>query len=90
MIARFMSFYKPGVTLEDAVQVLDACRTRLQRARGLVRPGAVGLLKGVEHSRITDSAWHVPYLVTTTKLGGSYTCIVMLLKACQHFVLFHF
>ena len=29
-------------------QVLDACRTRLRRARGLVRPGAAGLLTGVE------------------------------------------
>ena len=29
-------------------QVLDACRTRLRRARGLVRPGAAGLLIGIE------------------------------------------
>ena len=34
-------------------QVLDACRTRLRRARGLVRPGAAGLLTGVECSRTT-------------------------------------
>ena len=29
-------------------QVLDACRTQLRRAQGLVRPGAAGLLIGVE------------------------------------------
>ena len=43
--------------LEDAVQVLDACRTRLRRARGLVRPGATGLLIGIECSRVRDSSW---------------------------------
>ena len=43
--------------LEDAVQVLDACRTRLRRARGLVRPKAAGLLIGIECSRVRDSTW---------------------------------
>ena len=38
-------------------QVLDACRTRVQRARGLVRPGAAGLLIGIECSRVKDSTW---------------------------------
>ena len=38
-------------------QVLDACRTRLRRARGLVRPGAAGLLIGIEYSRVRDSLW---------------------------------
>ena len=38
-------------------QVLDACRTRLRRARGLVRPGAAGLLIGIECSRVRDSSW---------------------------------
>ena len=27
-----------------------------------VRPGAAELLTGVEHSRVSDSAWNVPYL----------------------------
>ena len=38
-------------------EVLDACRTRLRRARGLVRPGAAGLLIGMECSRVRDSSW---------------------------------
>ena len=38
--------------LEDAVQVLDTCRTQLRRARGLVRPGTAGLLTGIECSRV--------------------------------------
>ena len=37
-------------------QVLDACRTRLRKARGLVRPGAAGLLIGIECSRVRDSS----------------------------------
>ena len=37
-------------------EVLNACRIRLRRARGLVRPGAAGLLTGVGSSRIRDSA----------------------------------
>ena len=39
--------------LKTPRQVLDACRTWLRRARGLVRPGAAGLLTGVECSRTT-------------------------------------
>src|SRR6185503_2385142 len=38
-------------------QVLDACRTRLRRARGLVRPGTTGLLIDIECSRLRDSSW---------------------------------
>ena len=38
-------------------QVLDACRTRLRRARGLVKPGAAGLLIRIECSRLRDSSW---------------------------------
>ena len=38
-------------------QVLDACRTRLWRARGLVRPGTAGLLIDIECSRVRDSSW---------------------------------
>ena len=37
-------------------QVLDACRTRLRRARGLVRPGAARLLIGIECSKVRDSS----------------------------------
>ena len=38
-------------------EVLDVCRTRLRRARGLVRPGATGLLTGIECSRVRDNSW---------------------------------
>ena len=52
-------------------QVLDACKTRLRRARGLVRPGAAGLLTGVKYSRVGSSTWiRLTSIVTTrTTLG---------------------
>ena len=34
-----------------------------------VRPGAAGLLTGVEYSRVKDSTWHVPYPLVITRLG---------------------
>ena len=37
-------------------QILDACRTSLRRARGLVRPGVAGLLIGIEYFRVRDSS----------------------------------
>ena len=47
-------------------QVLDACRTRLRRARGLVRPGATRLLIGIECSWVRDSSWmYLTHLVIT-------------------------
>ena len=47
-------------------QVLDACRIRLQSARGLVRPGATGLLIGIKCSRVRDSSWiYLTSFVTT-------------------------
>ena len=58
-----MAVNKQSKTLS---QVLDACRTRLGRARGLVRPGAAGLLIGIESYRIWDSIWmYLTSLVTT-------------------------
>jgi len=50
-------------------EVLDTCRTWLQRARGLIRPEAAGLLTGVEYSGIRDSTWHIPYPIVTTQPG---------------------
>ena len=41
-------------------QVLDAYRIRLRRARGLVRPGTVGLPTGTEYSRVESSTWLCP------------------------------
>jgi hypothetical protein len=44
-------------------EVLDACRTRLRRAQGFVRPGAVRLLIGVEYSRVRIAhGCTLPYL----------------------------
>ena len=53
--------------LKTSSEVLDACRTRLRRARGLVRLGAVGLLMGIECSRVRDSVWDIPYHIVTTR-----------------------
>jgi hypothetical protein len=50
-------------------QVLDICRTRLRRARGLVRPGAAGLLIGIECSRVRDSSWMYLTFLVTTRIG---------------------
>jgi hypothetical protein len=50
-------------------QVLDACRTQLRRARGLVRPEAAGLLIGIECSRVRDSAWLYLTSFVTTRIG---------------------
>ena len=50
-------------------QVLDACRTRLRRARGLVRPGAAELLIGIECSRVRDSSWMYLTSLVTTQIG---------------------
>ena len=50
-------------------QVLDACRIRLQRDRGLVRPGAVGLLIGLECSRVRDISWMYFNSLVTIRIG---------------------
>ena len=55
--------------LKTPGQVLDACRTRLRRARGLVRPGAAGLLIGIECSRVRDSSWMYLTSLVTTRIG---------------------
>ena len=49
--------------------VLDDCRTRLRRAQGLVRPGAAGLLTGVESSRVRDSSWMYLTSFVATRIG---------------------
>ena len=51
------------------LEVLEDCRTRLQRARGLVRPRTAGLLIGIECSRVRDST--LMYLISfvTTRIG---------------------
>ena len=50
-------------------QVLDAYRTRVRRARGLVRSGAAGLLIGIECSRVRDSSWMYLISLVITRIG---------------------
>ena len=56
-------------------EVLDASRTRLRRARGLVRPGAAGLLIGIEYSRVRDSTWMylTSFVITRIRHETSYS-----------------
>ena len=58
--------HKQSKHSKTPLEALDACRIRLRRAQGLVKPGAAGLLTGVEYSRVRDSAWmYLTSLVTT-------------------------
>ena len=50
-------------------QVLNVCRTRLRRARGLVRPGAAGLLIDIECSRVRNSSWMYFTSLVSTRIG---------------------
>ena len=63
-------------------QVLDACRTRLRRARGLVRPGVAGLLIGIECSRERDSLWMYLTSLVTTQLGVELAAVQEKLPDC--------
>ena len=54
---------------KTTTQVLDACRTRLRRARGLVRLGAAGLLIGIEYSRVRNSLWMYLTSLVTIRIG---------------------
>ena len=53
--------------LKTPCQVLDACRTQLRRARGLVRPGAAELLTVMEYSRVESTVWVHPTSIVTTR-----------------------
>ena len=63
-------------------QVLNACRIWLQRARGLVRPGAAGLLIGIEYSRIRDSLWMYLISTVTTRIGVELATVQRKLPDC--------
>jgi len=63
-------------------QVLDACRTRLRRARGLVRPGAAGLLIDIECSRVRDSSWMYLTSFVTTRIGVELAAVQRKLPDC--------
>ena len=45
------------------------CRTRLRRARGLVRPETAGLPTGTEYSRVGSSTWLCPTSFVSTQIG---------------------
>ena len=64
--------------LEDAVQVLDACRTRLRSARGLVRPG----IAGIECSRVRDSSWMYLTSFVTNLIGVVLAAVQRKLPDC--------
>jgi len=74
--------FKPEQWIPEALEstrwtsseVLNACRTRLRRARGLVRPGATGLLISIEYSGRRGGTWTTPHYPistrTTVELAG--------------------
>ena len=63
-------------------QVLDACRTRLRRARGLVKPEAAGLLIGIECSRVRDSSWMYLTSFVTIRIGIELAAVQRKLLDC--------
>ena len=63
-------------------QVLDAYRTRLQRARGLVRPGVAELLTDIECFRVMDSSWMYLTSIVTTRIGVELAAVRRKLPDC--------
>ena len=63
-------------------QVLDACRTRLWRSRGLVRPGTTGLLIDIECSRVRDSLWMYLTSFVNTRIGVELAAVQRKLYDC--------
>ena len=63
-------------------QVLDACRTWLRRARWLVRPGAAGLLIGIECSRVRDNSCMYLISFVTTRIGVELAAVQRKLLNC--------
>ena len=53
--------------LEDIFRSTRRQQDSTTKSLGLVRPGAAGLLIGVEYSRVSNSAWDVPYHIVTTR-----------------------
>ena len=56
---------------EDGLGAIDEEERTEARgsARGLVRPGAAGLLIGIECSRLRDSSWMYHTSLVTTRIG---------------------
>ena len=63
-------------------QVLDTCKTRLRRAWGLIRPGAVGLLIAIKCSRVRDSSWMYLTSLVTTRIGVELATVQTKLPDC--------
>ena len=63
-------------------EVLDAYRTWLRRARGLVRPGAAGLLIGIECSRVRDNSWMYLTSFIKTRIGVELAAVQRKLPDC--------
>jgi hypothetical protein len=57
--------------LEDTFRSTRRLQDSTMKSSGLVRPGAAGLLTGVEYSKVRDSAWmYLASLVTTRTTIG--------------------
>ena len=52
------------------------------KSSGLVRPGAVGLLIGVECSRVRDSSWMYLTSIVTTRIGVELAAVQRKLYDC--------
>ena len=63
-------------------QVIDACRTRLRRAQGLVIPETAGLLIGIKCSRVRDSSWMYLTSLVTTRIGVELAAVQRKLPDC--------
>ena len=63
-------------------QVLDACRTQLRRARGLVRSGTAGLFIDIEYSRVRNRSWMYLTSFVTTRIGIELDAVQRKLPDC--------
>jgi len=69
LVAQIMKSRSSQSTRRTSSEALDACWTRLRRARGLVRPGTAGLLTGAEYSRVGSNTWICPTSSVSTRIG---------------------
>ena len=63
-------------------QVLDAYRTRLRIAWGLVKPEVAGLFIGIEYSRVRDRPWMYLTSFVTTRIGIELAALQRKLPDC--------
>ena len=68
LVAQIMKSRSSQSTRRTSSEALDACWTRLRRARGLVRPGTAGLLTDAEYSRVGSSTWICPTSIVSTRI----------------------